>query len=123
MTNDLATWAVKYAKRGFRVFPLYGITKGKCDCKKECNSPGKHPYSPFSPHGEKNATDDINKIQKWWKKYPNANIGLVVDGVLIIDVDGKRGKQSLEKLGRIPNTATVKTGRGKHFYFKDRKHD
>lgn len=112
--------AVNYAKHGYRVFPVYGITKGRCDCKKsDCQSPGKHPIGSLVPHGDKNATNDVAKIKAWWKKLPNANIGLVIDGFFVIDVDGERGKISLKKLGKMPKTAKVSTGRGCHYYFKN----
>ena len=54
----------------------------------------------------------------------NANIGVATgrrSGILVLDVDGKVGKASLEKLqaehGRLPKTVTVKTGKGRHRYF------
>lgn len=116
--SPLALASIEYAEKGYRVFPVHGITKNKCDCgKSSCTSPGKHPISKLVPHGDKNATSDTEKIRNWWKKFPNANIGLVVDAFLVIDVDGEQGRKSLKELGELPYTAMVETGRGEHYYF------
>lgn len=118
--SSLRDQAINYAKQGYRVFPTYGITEGRCDCNRaDCQSPGKHPIGSLVPHGDKNATNDIAQIKAWWKKFPNANIGLAIDGFFVVDVDGERGKTSLKKLGKMPKTAKVSTGRGCHYYFKN----
>ena len=43
-------------------------------------------------------------------------------GIFVLDVDGKVGKASLvalqDKHGRLPKTVTVKTGKGRHLYFR-----
>lgn len=119
LQRGLKAAAIKYAQKSYRVLPLWGITKGRCDCKNpDCPSPGKHPISSLVPHGEKNASSDVSTITKWWRQYPNANIGLLVDGFTVIDVDGETGRKSLGEFGKLPNSTTVKTGRGHHYYYE-----
>ncbi|MBP7722470.1 MAG: bifunctional DNA primase/polymerase [Alphaproteobacteria bacterium] len=117
--NRLLLAALEYATLGYRVFPLHGIKNGRCDCKNyQCKSPGKHPIGSVVPHGDKNATNNVKKIRKWWNKYPNANIGLVVDGFFVIDVDGEKGRLSLRRIGSLSRTSKARTGRGEHIFFK-----
>ena len=115
--------ALRYARRGWRVLPLYTASDGKCSCAagQSCDHPGKHPRTP---NGVKDATTDRTIIKGWWKRWPDANIGIATgrrSGILVLDVDGKVGKANLEKLqaehGRLPKTVTVRTGKGRHRYF------
>ncbi len=102
------------------VFPLRHIIDGKCSCGKECDSPGKH---PITKHGFKDASQDQQRIRKWWEKSPRANIGLVTGSeMVVIDVDGPQGeeilKQEQEKVGQLPNTRVSSSSEGKyHLYF------
>ena len=55
----------------------------------------------------------------------DANIGIATgssSGIFVVDVDGRSGRASLEALrqkhGPLPKTVTVKTGRGRHLYFR-----
>lgn len=111
--------AKDYISLGLKVVPLWGTSGSQCDCGNEnCSNAGKHPIGSLVPHGGKDASDDIKTVSKWFKKYPNANIGIILDGLVVIDVDGDVGKKSLKKLGELPKTAFVRTGRGFHYYFK-----
>lgn len=64
-----ATW---YAERGWKVFPLRPRTK-----------------EPFATLGVYNATDDLAQIDEWWKRWPQANVGLHCggSGLLALDLD------------------------------------
>jgi len=91
--------ALEYARRGFQVFPL--IPRGKI---------------PLTQHGHKDATVDEAIIQSWWGKWPDANIGIRCDGLLVTDFDGYIGAESRNRLiadnGELPITLAVKTGGG-----------
>jgi hypothetical protein len=117
-SRDIKTAALAYARAGLPVLGLYGISDGRCDCGDEkCSSAGKHPIGALFPRGFKDATTDVNKIERLFKNHHNANIGLVpTDDLLIIDVDGSEGEASIKKLS-LPDTAAVITGRGRHLYF------
>ncbi|MGO8881197.1 MAG: bifunctional DNA primase/polymerase [Desulfomonilaceae bacterium] len=109
--------------RGFRIFPLWGITDGKCDCgKKDCDRPGKHPNGILAPHGLSDASNKADDIDAWWTEAPNANIGIKTGGdIIVLDIDGKEGEATLTRLqgelGSLPATLESKTGNGRHLYF------
>jgi len=81
-----------------------------CNAKKE----------PLTPNGFKNATTDKRKIRMWWKRWPDALIGMPTgpaSGVFVADVD------RLAALGELPyelpETLTARTRRpGLHYYFE-----
>lgn len=97
--------ALKYANMGWKVFPL--LPKKK---------------QPYTKKGFYEATTDYNAIKAWWKKWPDANIGIFLDGLCVIDIDvhdkGKNGYASLTEFD-IPQTLAVNTPTGgRHYYFK-----
>ena len=80
--------------------------------------------SPLCPKGFKSATTDKVVLQEWNKKFPDCNIGIPtghINGLLVVDVDGEQGFESLNHLeliyGKL-DAPTVITGKGKHLYFK-----
>ena len=98
--------AIRYAHLGFAIFPCWPNEK-----------------RPMTLHGFKDATCDEKQIGKWWKQWPDANIGLALDGkFFVLDVDSPDGEQSLAKLESqhepLPLTTAVRTGHGgRHIYF------
>lgn len=60
------------------------------------------------------------EVRDWWQRWPDANLGIVtgaVSGLLVLDVDGLQGEESLR--GRhLPPTPTSRTGRGTHYLFR-----
>jgi len=115
--------ALDYAAHGWAVFPVQGISGGRCCCRMdECSSPGKH---PLTRRGVKDATIGSEVIAAWWRRWPNANLALATggaSGVVVIDVDPPRGELSLSRLVEagfeLPDTAAVRTGSGGgHLYY------
>ena len=102
--NELLNAALAYAKRGWAVFPLEGKT-------------------PFeNTHGHKDATTNAQKIKRWWKQHPKANIGIACsskNGPIVLDQDGPDGKELLRaEIGNIPATLKARSGKkGIHYYF------
>lgn len=130
MANELIDAAVEYASRNWRVIALhclnqYDGTQG-CSCRKkvDCAAAGKHPM--FSKWREI-ATTDTDKLRAWWRRWPRANVGLLMGGaaaLVCVDIDGDEGRESLKKLetehGKLPKTRSQTTGRaggGEHFLF------
>ena len=116
-----AKQAVHYAKQGFRIVMLHGIdANGYCTCGKgeKCTSSGKHPiYSGW----EKKATTAQTESIAEFKKHPNANIGIATGGdFFVLDIDtGHGGCESLQSLGKLSPTVSVRTGNGgSHHYYK-----
>jgi len=118
-TPIMVTFALEYARRGWYVFPLHSVNPDtkRCTCgDQKCERTAKHPRTK---HGVDDATIDATKISKWWKTWPNANIGLACgkSGVVVVDVDPRNGGdetfQELEKAnGNLPRTPMQLTGGG-----------
>lgn len=83
---------------------------------------------PLTMHGFKDASTDPEQIRLWWKKWPDALIGIPTGtktGIFVLDVDMKNGKDgegslaALEaKYGKLPETKEVRTrSGGRHLYF------
>jgi Bifunctional DNA primase/polymerase, N-terminal/AAA domain/Primase C terminal 1 (PriCT-1) len=111
--------ALTYADHGDAVFPVWWADDSRCACGvPECLSPAKHPIAACAPHGFQDATRDTVIIQKWWTRFPEANIAIPTGArraVLDVDPD-KGGRTSLAaleaKYGLLPVTATTVTGGG-----------
>jgi hypothetical protein len=60
-------------------------------------------------------------ITEWWSRWPDANIAVALNGVVVIDIDGPEGEESLAALirqhGPLPETLQSKTGRGRQLFF------
>jgi hypothetical protein len=125
-------WALTYAARGWRVFPVYeAIPDGDggwlCSCNKgtECDRPAKHPRTVL---GLNEASNDRDQVERWWTQWPNASIGIATgraSGITVVDADASNGKPGVVNLtqlcaahGGVPNTMVVLTGGGGlHLYF------
>ena len=128
MTSPLES-ALALALEGHPILPLWGGTHvggglSACDCGNlKCASPMKHPRGDMVPHGLADASTDPEVIRGWWKRYPNANVGVRTDGMLVLDIDLRRGGDSsyawLEALDDSPLRLTrrVNTGNGWHEYY------
>ena len=102
MTSMLEA-ALRYAKRGWPVFPLAPRSK--------------QPMRGSS--GLLEATTDRERIERWWTRDPDANVALATgpaSGVWVLDVDGPEGSRTLteleEELGPLPDTLEQQTGGG-----------
>jgi hypothetical protein len=120
--------ALEYAARGWHLFPVHTARQTesgpRCSCGKgNCKHLGKHPRTK---HGVNDATTDEPTIREWWRKCPDANIGIATgakSGFVVLDIDPRhRGDASLAEWvkahGELPETITVRTGGGGlHYYF------
>lgn len=115
------TAALRYAERGLAVLPLHTVIDGYCTCQRPaCPSPGKHPRTP---HGVKDASKDAGTIRGWWTRWPDSNIGIATgatSGVIVLDVDGPEGAETLRKFAprELRFLWWASTGRGAHVYFR-----
>lgn len=108
---DMLEAALKLAGWGWPVFPLWPGTK-----------------EPATPHGFKDATVDVERIERYWRKHPTSNIGVptgVRFNVIDIDrpkrdgqVDGELAYGQLLRDHELPDThAHVRTAHdGLHLY-------
>ncbi|HZH33003.1 MAG TPA: bifunctional DNA primase/polymerase [Pyrinomonadaceae bacterium] len=118
--------ALTYARRGWAVFPLHHPVEGNaCSCSqgKACRSTGKHPRTR---QGLKDATTNEGQVRAWWRRWPEANVGLAMgrtSGLVALDVDPRSGGDaSLAELfdehESFPATLEALTGGGGfHFLF------
>ncbi|HEV2897263.1 MAG TPA: bifunctional DNA primase/polymerase [Pseudaminobacter sp.] len=136
MSETLAT-ALAFARNGHAVLPLWWpeSSNGRlaCACRqRDCRSPCKHPVAQIDPpHGQRiapnglhSATTDSGIIKHWWALAPEANLGVVTQNLIPLDIDPKNdGLATLAALerdnGKLPPTWTVVTGSGGlHYYFR-----
>jgi len=106
------------AAAGWAVIPLHTPVDGVCDCRRpECSAQGKHPRTRS---GLLDATTDIDQIRAWWAMWPDANVGIAMPfGIVAVDIDGPEGVDALRARGyALPETATVETGRGRHYLYR-----
>ena len=108
--NYLLNAALAYAARGWSIFP--------------CRDGLKVPYTT---HGVKDATRNVDTIIAWWSRWPRANIALACgpeSGVYVVDIDvdeekGINGWESLKEFQPLPDTIKQNSPRGgAHFLFK-----
>lgn len=102
----MLNFALKYRRLGLSVIPL---------------APGsKVPLIPsWKPFQERLASEE--EIVAWFKKWPDANIGIVtgrISQVAIADLDGPEGIQEAKNLGLKSIVRSI-TGNGEHLWFKN----
>lgn len=104
--------ALSLVDMGFAVFPLAPNDK-----------------VPATGNGYKDATHDLDHIRYWWRKSPNANIGIATgpkSGCWVVDVDRKPGVDGYESVrllqeqhGAIGSGYMVSTPTGGlHIYYR-----
>ena len=104
--------AKKYAETGVPVFPCKPVRFG-ADAKK-----------PFTKNGFNDASPAPEQIEKWWRRFPDAFIGMPTgeaSGFDVLDLDTKEGRRALECVpeweGLSPLVIRTISG-GFHVYFK-----
>lgn len=85
-------------------------------------SRGKKPIGSWKYYQTERAT--FEQCEEW-DKACRYNIGIAtgfISDCFVLDIDGEQGKETLGKLiaqhGELPETPTVKTGKGFHYYFQ-----
>ncbi len=95
MTNNTSTTlaaALAYAAHGLPVFP----------CLNEPTDPKQH-KRPLTKNGFKDAKTDADAIRRWWRRWPDALIGMPTgasSGVAVLDLDTKNGKNGFVAVRR-----------------------
>ena len=107
MPSELGNAALALARAGLAVFPCW--PRGK---------------TPLTTNGHLDATCDEAAICAWWRRWPNANIGVATgapSSLTVVDVDGDEGERLFarleERFGTLPPTAESTTGKGRHLWY------
>ena len=122
----LVNHALAFARHGHAVFPVNWPVERDghllCSCGSDsrgrpCTSPAKHPYGKLAPNGLLSATTEADTIRLWFgTAAPEANLGVVTDKLVVIDVDPRHGGaesfRGLEREHEMPPTWRVLTGGG-----------
>jgi hypothetical protein len=123
--NVLLQAALGYAAWGVPVYPVHwphsdaagaGLA---CSCPRGryCDRPAKH---PLVRHGVQDATTQAAQLERWWQRWPHANIGLATGVVFdALDIDGPSGLAALRQLAgavglRLPGPLVATGGGGWH---------
>lgn len=95
---------------GLSVFPLWPKSK----------NPSIKEWEPFQYERAPK-----EQIKRWWSAHPDWNIAVAcgpVSGVMVVDVDGEKGAETLATLqrehGSLPPTWRSRTGKGEHIWFR-----
>lgn len=114
--------ALTYARNGWKILPLHSMRGALCSCGKEdCSKPGKHPRIADWSHA---ASCDLDIVRTWFTQFSDANIGLQLDGLAVLDVDSRHGGleslADLEAAHRALDRAVMQRtgGDGLHFLFR-----
>jgi Bifunctional DNA primase/polymerase, N-terminal len=102
--------ALALVRQGIRVFP----------CKNAPNDPDQH-KTPFTPHGFKDATTDVDLVREYWSRWPDALIGAPTGArFVVVDVDLQhRDAQDWYGRANLPDTRIhVTWSGGRHLLFK-----
>lgn len=87
------------------------------------NRKTKKPLVKWKPFQDRLPTR--TEVNDWWTRWPNANIGMAtgpLSGVLVIDCDSvTAASRFTQSYPEALDTLQVKTGRGRHFYFRFEK--
>lgn len=116
----LRSAALKYAAHNWPVFPCR--PKKVWDEKDGERVMLHSDKSPYVAGGFKSATTDAGQVERWWKQYPGAAIGVPTgprSKFWVLDIDNKNGVDGFEALealeaehGPLPPTLTQQTGSG-----------
>jgi hypothetical protein len=104
--SALLAAALDYAARGIPVYPVHWPRRMPdgasltCSCRHgpSCDRPAKH---PLLRHGIHDATTNPAQLERWWARWPDANLGLAT-GIIFdaLDIDGPAGLAGLHQLAR-----------------------
>ena len=116
MPDGIMTQALDYTRRGWHVFPCREQTVLDEDGQERFKA-----KAPYIGSGFKEATTDEAAVREWWRRWPNALIGVSTgpSGLLVIDLDNKHGIDGAASFaevcaahGGVPRTFTVRTQSG-----------
>ena len=118
--------ALDYARRGLPVVPLHYVVRSRrttavaCSCgEPACARVGAH---PLAAHGAADATTDPIRLTWWWRRFPEANVGLATgtsfDALIVHGSSGDTARWSVFAQALRSAGPLVRTGGDTwHFLF------
>ena len=103
--NELLNAALYYASLGWSVIPI--------------RPKDKKPALKWEQYQTGRASEE--QIRDWWKKWPRANVGVItggISGIIVLDVDGPEGRESIADKDLPPTTCAITGSGGYHYIFK-----
>ena len=99
--NPLLQEALGYAKRGWYVFPTREVPSEPF--MKDGVMTINKVKSPYISGGFLNSSTDYNEISYWWKRYPNAGIGIDCgkSNLIVLDLDVRKGKDGFTSFSKL----------------------
>jgi len=100
---DFLKWALAYARSSWPVFPVAPRAK-----------------HPLTAHGVKDATTDLEVVESWWCRWPQANIALALQPpFLVVDFDSEEALHRIKAEDwSLPTTVQGRTARGIHLWYR-----
>jgi hypothetical protein len=100
----LSKAAMDYLERGFSVIPV---------------SRDKKPHVAWTWFQKALPTE--GEVERWWKQWPEANIGLVCGrraSLVVFDSDSEKAEAYIKDSGGLPVCPQSITAKGRHYFFK-----
>ena len=117
LVNDILDAALDYTARGWPVIPLCWPARDRCGCGRghECRDVGK---APLLGRDYQHVRADEQQVRAWWRRWPQANVGLLLEpaALLVVDLDGREAVAEADARG-CADTHTVRRGDHLHLYF------
>ncbi len=117
-----------YQEMRLKTIPLFypkfkhGLLYCACKRGRNCPSIGKHPVVAYKSL-DFSDKKTYKAMQSYWRADINYNVGLIVDGYTVLDVDFRKGGQNSlayleDEIGEVPVGLSVATGNGRHIYLQ-----
>ena len=110
--------ALFYLKNGFSIIPIKGPFLANGVTLEEKMKDVKTPLIKWAEFQKRRPT--MEEVKGWFTKWRKANIAIVtgkVSGIVVVDFDSDKAIEWANTEGLL-NTATVKTGKGLHAYYR-----
>lgn len=102
--------ALRLAARGLKVFPVKPQSRDK---------------RPLVKRGAHSGITNKALIRRWWTRWPNASIGISLEGLVAVDLDPRNGCEIEKFLIEHPDVfgtwASITGGGGRHYIFRARE--
>jgi Bifunctional DNA primase/polymerase, N-terminal len=118
--SRLGQAALAYLQMRWVPIPLcWPDPSGRCGCPKRHTTPKAIGKAPLLDAGYESVRPTRLDLRTWWRTWPQANIGLLLEpsGLLVVDCDSRAAIHEAEALG-LPPGPVVTSGKGRHYYYQ-----